>query len=137
MLHTVKDSKTKESWEFSVDEPESLAEATEVDGEMTTFQTYLAGRKVRVDNIARNSFRTAINAEGDSVTGKTREEVEAILKDYKPGQTKLSKEKAASVAIVDNSNLIFEKGLTAGITTAFVARDYDGVIKILNDAKGV
>lgn len=123
---TVK-TKEGESWDFSVDMPTSLDEAIERTDEQSVFETYLGGFSVRIQNRARDLFRK----------GKTREEVEAYLASYKPGETKTSKVERATKAIVSNGELLAsDSDLAQAVTAAFVDKDYDEVLRLIEDAAG-
>lgn len=85
----VKTTDNKEGWAFGAVLPESIEEAIEIYGKELTFEVFSAGLDVKVQGIARNMFKA----------GKTREDVEAAVRDYKPGSAmrRSSKEEALDI----------------------------------------
>lgn len=128
MREQVEKVKTQDGqeWEFSMPMPESLDEAIETDGKEGVFNTYLAQRKIFLQNIAREKFKKEA----------TRSEVEEAVAQAKPGSGG-QKQSLRSRAV----NLVMEKSylmqndpeLKDKVQQDFVAGKFRDVVEALED----
>lgn len=128
MREQVEKVKTQDGqeWEFSMPMPESLDEAIETDGKEGVFNTYLAQRKIFLQNIAREKFKKEA----------TRSEVEEAVAQAKPGSGG-QKQSLRSRAV----NLVMEKSylmqndpeLKDKVQQDFVAGKFRDVVDALED----
>ena len=113
------------NWEITMVLMETLEESVEVYGNEGALSLLNAGLKTRKQNIARNAFRS----------GKTREEAEELMGDYRPGQSsKVSKKKKAYELIMsrEKSEMINSNAeLKASVTDAMAASKWQDVIDLL------
>ena len=85
----VKTRDNEAGWTFNAAKPESIEEAVALYGQELAFEVFIAGLDVKIQGIARNMFKAE----------KTVEEVEAAVRDYKPGSAlrRSTKEEALDV----------------------------------------
>jgi hypothetical protein len=118
----VKDQEGGE-WEISMRLCETMEEAIDIFGEAGALTLLNAGLKVKKQNIARAM----------SKAGKSREECEAAMDEYRPGRTaKTSKKKIAFDLIKANADRLNDDvELNSTITDAFVKTDWQTIIDLL------
>ncbi len=108
---------------YNAGTPENWAEAVEMLGESNAFSIFLAGLKVKQDNVARNAFRA----------GKSQEEVEAIVDAWRPGGQRASKKAQATQLMLNHAATINSNpDLRSKVQKAFIANDYDTIIELLS-----
>lgn len=116
------DGKLGEPQIYNADVPVDWAEACEVYGETGAMDIFLAGLKVKQDNVARNGFRA----------GKTVEEVEALVAGWRPGGMRTSKKTIATQLLMEKAmDITGNADLKGKIQTAFIKNDFDTIIALL------
>jgi len=109
---------------YETEVPESYAEATEMLGEAGAFSIFLAGLKVKQDNVARNAFRS----------GKSQEEVEQIVASWRPGGQRTSKKAIATKLMIERAlDIQGDPDLNAKVVKAFISNDWDAVTALLQE----
>ena len=91
----VKTKDNQDGWEFTTPLPESIEEAIAVYGAETAYDVFMAGFSVKVQAVARGMFND----------GKTREEVEAALRDFKPGSGMKKSFKDSAFELMTDGNI--------------------------------
>ena len=122
VVDTVRTAEGQE-WEYAVPVPETLDEAAEVYGEDGTFNVFMAGLKVKLQNRARESFRS----------GKTREEVELEVSSYKPGAPIRAsiKDRALNLITGKASEIEADADLKNKVAQAFRKGKFKDVVSLL------
>lgn len=116
------DGKLGEPQTYNADVPENWAEACETFGETGAMDIFIAGLKVKQDNVARNGFRS----------GKTVEEVEALVGGWRPGGMRTSKKTIATQLLMEKAlEITSDAELKGKIQTAFIKNDFDTIIALL------
>ena len=116
------DGKLSEPQVYNAEVPTDWAEACETFGEQGAMDIFLAGLKVKQDNVARNAFRS----------GKTTEEVEAIVAGWRPGGARTSKKTIATQLLMEKAlDITGNAELKTKIQTAFIKNDFDTIIALL------
>jgi len=110
-------------WEITMRLCETMEEAIDIYGESGTLALFNSGLKVKKQNIARTM----------SKSGKSREEVEIAMDDYRPGRsTRTSKKTIAGDLIKKNADKFLEDAeLKAAVVDAFVQQDWSTVITLM------
>ncbi|RLG67620.1 hypothetical protein DRN93_04210 [archaeon] len=85
-----------QEWSFSMPLPETLEEAQDVYGADGALYLLVSGLKVKLQAIAREAFKR----------GASREDVERLVKDYRPGGQKKSMKERAMELITEKADLI-------------------------------
>lgn len=117
------DGKLGEPQTYNADVPTNWAEACENFGETGAFDIFLAGLKVKQDNVARNAFRG----------GKTIEEVEQLVAAWRPGGQRTSKKTIATQMLMEKAlDITTNAELKTKIQTAFIKNDFDTIIELLS-----
>lgn len=107
---------------YDAEQPENWAEACDMLGETGAFSVFLAGLKVKQDNVARNAFRS----------GKSQEEVEQIVSAWRPGGQRTSKKAIAVQLMTDKAmDIASNADLRTKVMGAFMKNDFDGIIEML------
>lgn len=119
-----------DSWEFTANIPENLQELTEKYGEKGAYEIARSGLMVKLQNLGREAFRR----------GKSQDEVEEVVDNYRPGGQRSSVKQEALQAIVDNAALINQtQGLTEKITEEMYggkSENYQNILTLISEAKG-
>jgi hypothetical protein len=115
----VKSSKG-DQWEFSMSLPTTLEEAIELYTKEGALFLLNSGLKVKKQGIARDGFRQ----------GKSREEVEQLVEDYRPGGgSSRSKKDRALDLIMDKANdLSLNPELKREVQGLFKKNDFQAII---------
>lgn len=110
-------------WQYSLPLPETLEEAVDTYGEVSTLNLVKSALKVKIQGIAREMFRN----------GKNREEVEESVKEYKPGATKKSKKMEALELVTDNAAMLQEDpDLKSEVQDAFAKSEWERIKELLS-----
>jgi hypothetical protein len=125
-LMKVKTKDNQEGWEFTTPLPESIEEAIAVYGVEITYDVFLAGLNVKIQAVARSMFND----------GKTREEVEASLRDFKPGSgMKKSFKDSAFELMIDptiQAQMDAEPALRAEVKELFSKNQFGAIVDKLS-----
>ena len=117
--------RTQEGGEYTFEMPlpESLDEASEVYGEENAVWLLNSGLKVKLQNIAREAFRQ----------GKTTEEAEEAVRNYKPGSTsrKGVRQRALDLITDRAGDIQADPDLKDQVKEAFAASKYKEIISLL------
>ena len=111
------------AWEVSLSLPETVDEALDIYGQDGVLTLFNARLKVKLQNIARTGFKS----------GKERSEVEALMSQYRPGQSsRKSKKTVATDLLVANAvRLAEDPELKDRIVQAFQNQDWQTVMDLL------
>ena len=111
-------------WPITMRLCETLEEAIDIYGETGVLTLFNGGLKVKKQNIARTM----------SKSGKSREECERAMDDYRPGRTsRTSKKNIVFDLIKSNAERLQEDSeLNASVTEAFVKQDWQTIIGLLS-----
>lgn len=111
------------NWNFTLILPETLAEAEEIYGSDGTLSVFNAGLTVKQQNLARDMFKN----------GKSREEVDAAVRDYRPGVGGRSSAKADALRLImEKADILRENGdLLTQVQEAFVGGKFKDVVEAL------
>jgi len=116
------DGNVGEAQTYEADVCENWAEACEVFGEQGAFDIFVAGVKVKQDNVARNAFKA----------DKSEEEVTTAAMAWRPGGVRTSKKNIATQMMLSNAVMIQADGdLLRDVTAAFLKPDFDLLISLL------
>ena len=119
----VQEKKEGGEWAVSLNMPSMMAEAVELYGEDAVFALFTAQLKIKMQAVARENFKA----------GKSREEVETILDEFKPGRSgKTSLKNRALVALTENADKILaDASLKSKVMAAFSGNNYKEVLVLL------
>jgi len=124
----VKTKEMPEGWDFVCEVPGDINEAIQEDGADIAYQLYLNGRDLKIQNRARTMF----------AAGKNREEVEAFLKTFKPGENAVSPFERAMKCVAEHALLIAgNSALMIKVTEALSKKTRESceeAIRLLEDA---
>lgn len=112
-------------WDYTAQMPATLDEAAEVYGEENAHIILIGGLKIKLDNAAREAFRT----------GKSRSEVEEIARNYRPGVATRKNVKIQALTLVteNSARLTTDADLMSRVTEAFTAGKFKDVVAILSE----
>ncbi len=110
-------------YEFDMPLPESLDEASEIYGEDNALWLLNSGLKVKLQNVAREGFRS----------GKSREEAEEAVRAYRPGVTSRKGVKARALELIteQSDQLKDDPELKENVMQAFIASNFKEVVALL------
>lgn len=110
-------------WQVTMSLPETVDEALDIYGQDGVLSLFNAGLKVKLQNIARSNFKA----------GKSREEVETLLAQYRPGQSsrKSKKSQAAELIVQRAMDIANDPELKEKVINAFQSQDWQTVIDLL------
>ena len=118
--------KTKDGneWEFTLVMPKDVEEAIEVYGPQGVLYLINSALRVKQQAIAREAFKQ----------GKDREEVDAAVAAYRPGQGARTSTKAQALQLImDNRDSLLENpDLMSEVQKAFVAGKFGKVVELLS-----
>ena len=110
-------------WEVGIGLPETLDEAKEIYGDDGVLTLFNAGLKVKLQAIARNNFKS----------GKNREEVEAMMAEYRPGRStrKGNKQRAYEMVVENAARLLEDPELKEAVNNALYKSKWADIITLL------
>ncbi len=112
------------NWEVTISLPESLDEARELYGDDGALTLLNSGLKVKLQAIARAGFKA----------GKSREEIESAMDQYRPGQStrKGNKSRAMELIVENAGRLMEDPDLKDAVTEALQGNKWADIISALS-----
>lgn len=124
----VKIQATGQEYEFEMPLPETLEEAGEVFGLDEVYGIFIAGLKVKLQNIARESFRAEVGVD----------EVNEKVAAYRPGTISRRSVKAQAMDLLVNCSEVLKADpeLRMSVMEPFIKGDFKSAVAILQEIEG-